>query len=324
MNRISVVIPVYNIAQYVGRCLDSILAQSYQDFECIVIDDGSKDGSGKICDDYSMRNAKIKVFHKQNEGVMKAVYDGVKMAHGNVIVFLDGDDFLENNALAEIADHMDDADILLYNYNIVFSDKVVENAICLEEGDLSKEGSPIDICIKNDVGYARWNKAIRRELLLDVYPFLNEKVGLADDITVILPVLYRAKTMRYLSKPLVNYCQNGDSYTHKYRREYLTDYKNSLINLNNFFKDTEYNRLPNEMFFRYIKFLIRLAVFCSDNCRKELKFILTDSIVKKEIAKYRANNWRNRLMQFVMKHRLYFLIKALMTFYVRRIQDWKA
>ena len=78
------------------------------------------------------------------------------------------------------------------------------------------------------------------------------------------------------------------------------------------------------MFFRYIKFLIRLAVFCSDNCRKELKFILADSIVKKEIAKYRANNWRNRLMQLAMKYRCYFLVKVFTKLYARGLKDWKA
>lgn len=324
MKSISIIVPVYNIEQYIERCLDSVLAQDYQDFECIVVDDGSTDNSASICDSYSARDPRIKILHKKNGGLMNAVRDGVEMAKGDIIVFVDGDDCLERGALSEIAENIKDADVLVYDYNVVYVDKTEIVKMHLIEGDASKSETPIDVCIKNNVSFARWNKAIKRELLIAVYPYLEKKVGMAEDITLILPTLYCAKTMRYLSKPLVNYCQNGDSYTHKYRREYLEDYKNSLINLNNFFKDTKYDRLPNDMFFRYIKFLIRLAVFCSDNCRKELKFILADSIVKKEITKYRANNWRNRLMQLAMKYRCYFLVKVFTKLYARGLKDWKA
>ena len=96
---ISIIIPVYNAENSIHRCIRSVCSQTYKDWELILVDDGSKDNSGKICDEYSKQDKRIHVIHKENEGVSKARNAGLKIATGDYISFVDSDDWLDNNYL---------------------------------------------------------------------------------------------------------------------------------------------------------------------------------------------------------------------------------
>lgn len=101
---ISIIIPVYNVSQYIRRCLDSVLVQTGMEWECILVDDGSPDDSGGICDEYSARDSRFKVIHKTNGGVSSARNEGLKIAKGEWIVFVDADDFIEPNYISVVSD----------------------------------------------------------------------------------------------------------------------------------------------------------------------------------------------------------------------------
>lgn len=92
---VSVIVPVYNVEKYLSACLDSILAQTFSNLEIILIDDGSKDGSGKICDEYAAKDSRIRVLHKENGGVSRARNTGLDMAQGEFVTFIDGDDTVD-------------------------------------------------------------------------------------------------------------------------------------------------------------------------------------------------------------------------------------
>lgn len=96
---ISVIVPVYNIEKYIGRCIDSIINQTYRNLEIILVDDGSTDASGRICDEYARHDARIRVIHKENEGQSKARNHGIKIANGSMIFFVDGDDYIAKRTL---------------------------------------------------------------------------------------------------------------------------------------------------------------------------------------------------------------------------------
>ncbi|RYJ37834.1 Glycosyltransferase, group 2 family protein [Flavobacterium anhuiense] len=98
----SIIIPVYNAERYIEDCLNSILNQSFQDFEIILVNDGSTDSSGKICDNYSLNNSCIKVIHKTNSGTAGARNSGLKIAKGEYLWFVDGDDLIEKNSLTDL------------------------------------------------------------------------------------------------------------------------------------------------------------------------------------------------------------------------------
>ena len=94
---ISVIIPVYNIESYIKQCMDSIINQKYKNFELIIVDDGSTDSTGKICDDYAVKDNRISVVHIKNFGVSNARNIGINLAIGEYLVFVDGDDYVGNN-----------------------------------------------------------------------------------------------------------------------------------------------------------------------------------------------------------------------------------
>lgn len=117
---ISVIVPVYNSEEYLAQCIDSILAQTYTDFELILVDDGSTDSSGKICDDYARGDNRVIVIHKENAGVSAARNDGIERAKGNYITFVDSDDYIDSNFLESsfIAIGEAASDLLICGYMI--------------------------------------------------------------------------------------------------------------------------------------------------------------------------------------------------------------
>ena len=108
---ISVIIPVYNAKQFLPNCIDSVLGQSFADFELLLIDDGSSDGSGAICDAYEEKDNRVRVFHKENGGASSARNVGLKNSKGEFVVFVDGDDWVENAYLEHLME--DDSDLLV-------------------------------------------------------------------------------------------------------------------------------------------------------------------------------------------------------------------
>ncbi|MGN0202626.1 MAG: glycosyltransferase family 2 protein, partial [Candidatus Cryptobacteroides sp.] len=107
--KISVIVPVYNAESTIRRCVDSILAQTFTDFECLLIDDGSKDRSGEICDEYAAKDSRVRVFHKENGGVSSARNVGLDNAKGEWVTFVDSDDWIDSYYLSsfEIEEEID-------------------------------------------------------------------------------------------------------------------------------------------------------------------------------------------------------------------------
>ena len=123
---VSVIIPAYNIEDYIGRCLDSIISQTYKNLEIIVVDDGSRDYTGEILDNYAKKDRRIKVIHKENGGVSSARNKGIEAAEGDYIGFIDGDDLIEPGMYKTLVDLLEEenADIAHCGYQMVFPDRV--------------------------------------------------------------------------------------------------------------------------------------------------------------------------------------------------------
>ena len=107
MKLVSIIIPVYNAEQYIRKCIDSVLSQTYSLVEIILIEDGSTDGSAAICDEYGRKDARVKIIHKLNEGVSVARNVGIEHATGDYVTFLDADDLMQKNCIANLIHAMD-------------------------------------------------------------------------------------------------------------------------------------------------------------------------------------------------------------------------
>ena len=121
---ISIIIPVYNAEKTLNRCVDSVLNQTFHDWELLLIDDGSKDRSMYLCDEYALKDKRIKVFHKKNGGVSSARNMGLDYARGEWITFVDSDDYICENIFDLVSSHNEDLLIFNYGSSDISSDKV--------------------------------------------------------------------------------------------------------------------------------------------------------------------------------------------------------
>lgn len=164
---ISIIVPVYNAEQYLHRCIDSILAQSYTDFELLLIDDGSKDASGDICDEYAAKGTRVRVFHKENGGVSSARNLGLDNAQGEYITFCDADDYVSEDWLAAYSEAIaKNVDLAIQGYYAIDGDNTVEKQLQPHSGNSieAKRQLVVDL-FAQEIYYYLWVKLFRRDLL---------------------------------------------------------------------------------------------------------------------------------------------------------------
>lgn len=126
--KVSIIVPVYNVEKYVERCIESIIKQSYKNLEIILIDDGSKDNSGKICDEYAQKDNRIKVIHKKNGGLSDARNTGLNIADGEYICFIDSDDYIHKDLVKDNLEKLiqQKADMICFNRFVINGEKIIE------------------------------------------------------------------------------------------------------------------------------------------------------------------------------------------------------
>ncbi len=128
--KISIIVPVYKVEQYLRCCLDSIVAQTFTDWECILIDDGSPDNSGAICDEYAEKDKRFRVIHQENKGVSTARNNGLVVARSEWITFVDGDDYIDSDYLSLLYSASENVDIVLIgNNDILQNGKIIKNSL---------------------------------------------------------------------------------------------------------------------------------------------------------------------------------------------------
>lgn len=192
---ISIVIPAYNIQDYLGPTLDSILAQTYENLEIIVVNDGSKDETGAIADAYATKDNRIKVIHKENGGVTSARLRGVAEATGEYIGFVDGDDFIEPQMYARLMENLQihGADISHCGYQMVFPSRVDyyynTGKLVVQQDD---QGCT-DLLDGSLIEPALWNKLYRRELFAGLDEWMDKSIRINEDLLMNFYLFRQAK-----------------------------------------------------------------------------------------------------------------------------------
>ncbi|WP_410533313.1 glycosyltransferase family 2 protein [Streptococcus salivarius] len=201
----SVIIPVYNVEKYIDRCLKSIISQNYDDLEIIVVDNGSTDSSGSICDTYANKHSNISVYHIENHGVGSARNFGLSKARGEFIYFVDSDDYLVGNLFADFADKLVlDLDLAVFSYYNSFEEDLTEKQRTEKslpfKGNYDKDGfiKIFKELFLSDMLYTVWNKLYRREFLLE-NNLSFEQYELGEDVRFNLNA-YRNVNKVYLSQ----------------------------------------------------------------------------------------------------------------------------
>ena len=168
MAEVSIIVPVYQVEKYIRQCVDSILAQTFTDFELILVDDGSKDKSGEICDEYAGMDERVKVIHKENGGLSDARNRGMDHAAGKYFMFVDSDDYIAPTMVERLYTRIicENADIAACNFLFTF-DNAREKNFSTEIKEEVLNGSDIFYYRKNERNYGiwtvAWNKLYKRE-----------------------------------------------------------------------------------------------------------------------------------------------------------------
>lgn len=217
---LSVIVPIYNVEKYLRTCVESVLTQTYRDFELILVDDGSKDNCGIIVDEYASRDTRVIVVHQQNMGLVSARKAGLQKATGEYIVVLDGDDWLEENALACVAAAIKKHRTEIVCFGFFFADGItakprslVDKEIICSKHTLEKEYYPTMMQGNRpqSITQTLWGKAFCRPLYEKYQNAVDNRITMGEDGVVVFPCMYEAESICFLPECLYCYRSNPDS-----------------------------------------------------------------------------------------------------------------
>ncbi|MDO4942830.1 MAG: glycosyltransferase family 2 protein [Lachnospiraceae bacterium] len=223
--KISIIVPVYNCEMYLRACVNSLIDQSYQNIEIILVNDGSTDRSASICDEYSCKDDRVKVLHKDNAGVSSARNTGLKASTGDYITFVDSDDWLDRDACSKIVDELDGKSVLyIWNLRKCIGDVVEVQQDIHKPASIQELASDIIACPKYQNYYIRavWAKVYKRELVNDlVFP---ENIYIGEDACFLLECLKRISNVhqiKVIEDTWYNYRIIQTSAVRKYKKDLL-------------------------------------------------------------------------------------------------------
>ena len=212
--KLSIIVPIYNVEKYLKNCLNSLIGQTYKNIEIILIDDGSTDYSGRICDEYAKMDQRIIVRHKVNGGLISARKEGVLLATGEYATYVDSDDWIEINTYKELVKLLQvyHPDVLTFNFIKEYSDYSVERKETLARGLYSRQqflqevGRAIDAApfFCSGIHVTVWSKVFKLELLRKFQMDINENIRVGEDMGVVLPIMLNMNNIYIASFILSN------------------------------------------------------------------------------------------------------------------------
>lgn len=294
----SVIVPIYKVEDYLVQCIESVLRQTFSDFELILVDDGSPDNCPEICDRFAQKDMRIKTVHKENCGLVSARKAGLRIAAGKYVFNLDGDDALLPDALETAHDIIENynADIVSFSYipqiNGSLGKKVADRA---DEGfytkqDIADKILPKIILDKNmkHIFYFSWGKAIRRELLTKPQLDIDENISLGEDLCCTAQCYINAESAYMSRKAVYLYTIRDDSLTNSFNIIDILKIEAVVKYLKKIKTD-----MPSDMenqIARYSCFMcfVTLAAAAENNqfkAAKNIKRLISQSVNKDEIGR---------------------------------------
>lgn len=315
---ITVIVPVYNVEDYLNQCVKSILNQTYSNIELILVDDGSKDKSGFICDELKKLDNRVKVIHKENGGISSARNEGLKNANGKWISFVDSDDWIENDYLEKLADaaYTYNSDCVLCGYKRV-DGKIIELFNASEEIDEYNSSEYLKKVLNTQSGFAFAHmKLIDKETIGQTVFNENAKVG--EDAIFNIQISKRIKKVVMLNKPLYNYRVNLNSMVRKFDDDYPMRYLESMQIIEKLLSNDYANNIEiQQQYYNLVAFHVMLIAvnYCYNpsnpkkNKIKLLKEICNYECFKNGIknSNYYGISLTRKITLFTLKHKLYWI-----------------
>lgn len=300
----SIIIPIYNAEKYLKRCIESVLNQNYGHFELILIDDGSTDKSGDICFDYKKKDSRIKFIQKENAGVSAARNDGIQLAQGEYIGFVDADDTIEEDCLEELNSVLEGYhyDCICFGINKIYQKNGVRiNTV--QDTHEQKFLRSSDEIKKNIIGLfpnmaiASVCNKIYAKSCIKHHVFVEMKTG--EDFLFNIQLLDHMKSFAILEKCLYNYYRDKNEYTrsNSYTIQYITDIGVTYCAALELFRkwaieDVKYDRVINNIMYGMFHNVLQTL------SKKEYKIALKNPYVRKAIWKSECYSIREKIYKF--------------------------
>lgn len=287
---ISVIVSVYNSEKYLKRCIDSILNQTYKAIELILVDDGSPDNCGKICDEYAKKDKRVRVIHKTNAGVSAARNSGLEIALGNYATFVDSDDYIEPEMYSNMMEKVHQ-----YNCDVVMCDCIKDftdhseiythdiRAGFYDKEQLVNEYYPHLLMMEN----VEYPATISNCLIL----FNRNKLGnlryvvgvrYSEDLLFGAQLVYNTDSFYYMKEQAYyHYYMNPTSATHKFTVDKWNDYKTLHFEINKYFSECESFDFSHQIDLCLLFFVYNSVsnIFSADNLEREKKFEIVKNIL---------------------------------------------
>lgn len=305
MPKVSIIVPVFKVEEYIDRCIKSVINQNFQDWELILIDDGSPDRSGDVCDNYAYEESRIRVIHKTNCGVSSARNTGIEAALGDWIVFLDADDWIEPECVAAC-----------YSTCIKFDLDLLQFGFCSINADTKQNRSAATTSVLDYNGYVEkgsvnltvWASFFKNDIIKYNDVRFNTDLRLAEDQLFVFSYMKYSKRMMYLDTPYYMYFNNTNSAVYRAKS---TDMLKSAGEIKSFLID---GKISNKFLEHTFLFFIIKLILSNDVDLAILRSLYNNSIVSLIACK---NNYEKL---FYMVSRLSFNIASLL---VRQVDKFK-
>lgn len=243
MPLVSIIVPVYNAEKTIERCINSILNQSYKDFELLLLDDGSTDASGQICDAFAEKDQRIRVLHKENSGVSDTRNQGIAMARGEYLQFADSDDWLTPDAteffVRTVAEHR--CDMVIADFYRVIGERVAQKGDIEKDGLMDRNGYAANMMQKPADFYygVLWNKFYKRSIIEEYHIQMDTAVSWCEDFMFNMEYVRHIRTVYALKVPVYYYVKTRDSLVSQglSMKKTLQMKLNVFTYYNNFYKD---------------------------------------------------------------------------------------
>ena len=319
---ISVIVPVYKVEKYINQCIDSIINQTYTNLEIILVDDGSPDNCGNICDEYAKKDKRIKVIHKENEGVSIARNIGLENSNGKYVTFIDSDDWVDEEYCKTLFESLkkQEADCAACGYNRVTGETVEKiNSDNSEKLYNSKEYLIKILNPQTGLGFCHM-KLYKKEILSGIEFEKNIVVG--EDALFNIKISKKIKKAAFVSRTLYNYRINSESVVKKYDKDYAKKYLTSMEVIKRYIEE-EYKEDKEVLqnYYNFVAFHVLLIAvnYCfhpkndEKNKIRLLKYVCNINEFKIAIKKSNYNNISitRKITLFTLKHKLYYFTKLI-------------
>ncbi len=330
---ISVIIPAYNVENYLDECIKSVVSQTYQNLEIILVDDGSPDRCGEMCDNWATKDSRIKVIHKQNQGLGYARNSGIDIATGDYIAFIDSDDYIDTNMYETlISKAIDtDSDIVYCGFNKELSDGSFKDVIDFNEERIFEKDELINLSLayiynKNNISSSKltmsvWHSIYKRSVINT--QFYSERKIVSEDLHFQISAIHNSNRICFIPKCLYHYRYNGNSLSRSFKFDKFAKYIELRNIINLVYEKYNLKHIADYLVLLLAYTIIRSMNLCNIPIKQRYKYtheivfnpvwsdivIRDENMSKSERLIYKLIKSKSTIFLFVLSETYYFFRK---------------